>query len=323
MNRKKYIALLSFSIKLLILFITLGYIYKQIFHKAGIEEIKQIYQNSISGQYSLPVLLIVGGLMFINWGLEAYKWRFMILKIENISYKKSLKAIFSGVTISLFTPNRVGEYGGRVFYLRSDHRIEAVFITILSSMSQLLITIITGMTGLVYFLPRLTVINDYLYYTIIATAFALLIILLFFYFNIYLINIFLLKIRWLRKAEKYIHVLMRYSFFELLKVLALSFFRFCIFTFQFYLLLLFFKVNIPFFEGIMVISLSFFIMSAIPTFTLSELGIRGSVSVYFIGVLSSNAMGILTASFTLWLINLVLPALFGALLIFRLKLFKA
>ncbi len=322
MNRKKKIALLSFSIKLLILLITLGYIYKQIFYKSGIEEIRQTYQNSINGQYGLFILFIVIALMLVNWGLEAYKWRLMIARIENISYIKSLKAIFSGVTISLFTPNRVGEYGGRVFYLHPDHRIQAVFITILSSMSQLLITIITGMLALVYFLPKLTIINDYLYYTIIVITCALLLLLLFFYFNIYLMNIFLLKIRWLWKAEKYMHVLMSYSFTELLKVFLLSLIRFSVFTIQFYLLLILFKVNIPLFEGIMVISLSFFIVSAIPTFTLSELGIRGSVSVYFIGILSSNAIGILTSSFTLWLINLVIPALFGALLIFKLRLFK-
>lgn len=322
MDRKKIRTLISFSIKIGILLLTFGYIYKQIFQGSGAGEIRQTYQLMVSQPYSISLFIVVFLLMFVNWGLESTKWRLMIYHIEKISFFRSIEAVFSGVTVSLFTPNRIGEYGGRVFYLDPEHRIQAVFITILTSMSQLLITIIMGIGGLVYFLPRLTEINAYLYYSIVVIGAGLLIGLLFFYFNIYLINIFLLKIKWLRKAEKYIHVLMEYTSAELLRVLLLSFVRYLVFAVQFYILLVFYKVKIPIFEGLMMISLAFFIMSVIPTFTLSELGIRGSVSLYFIGVLSSNTVGILAASFTLWLINLVIPAVIGAFLIFNVKLFR-
>ena len=59
-------------------------------------------------------------MMFLNWFLESLKWRFLISKIEKISINRSIRAIFSGITISTFTPNRIGEYGGRVFCLEKS-----------------------------------------------------------------------------------------------------------------------------------------------------------------------------------------------------------
>jgi uncharacterized membrane protein YbhN (UPF0104 family) len=260
--------------------------------------------------------------MVVNWGLESLKWKMMIGKIEQITFLKSIKAVVSGITVSLFTPNRVGEYAGRVFYLKNEDRVQGVFITMLGSMSQLLVTIITGLVALIFFIPQHHLLNNYIYYSIVFIALTLLAGLLFFYFNIYLLNIFFLKVTWLKKAEKYIHVLMRYGSKDLMKILLLSLLRYTVFTYQYYLLLVLLGVQVPFYNGIIAISLSFLVMTLIPTFTLSEIGIRGSVCTYFIGFLSGNVIGILTASFTLWIINLVVPALLGAFLIIRLRLFK-
>jgi len=71
-------------------------------------------------------------------------------------------------------------------------------------------------------------------------------------------------------------------------------------------------------------------MTAIPTVTLVELGIRGSVSLYFIGlyfdrfaaVTEEINAGIISSSSTLWLINLAIPALLGTIFVFRLKFFN-
>ena len=86
--------------------------------------------------------------MFLNWFLESLKWRFLISKIEKISIKRSLRAIFSGITVSAFTPNRVGEYAGRVFCLEKADRVQAVLITVIGSMAQLVVTIVFGLIGI-------------------------------------------------------------------------------------------------------------------------------------------------------------------------------
>ena len=83
--------------------------------------------------------------------MEALKWQFLISKIEKISIKRSIRAIFSGITVSAFTPNRVGEYGGRVFCLEKADRIQAVLITVIGSMAQLVTTIVLWLYWLIIF----------------------------------------------------------------------------------------------------------------------------------------------------------------------------
>ena len=63
-----------------------------------------------------------------------------------------------------------------------------------------------------------------------------------------------------------------------------SFLRYCVFALQFYILLMMFSVRIPFLHGMMIISMIFFVMTAIPTVTLAELGIRGSVALQLVGL---------------------------------------
>ncbi len=70
------------------------------------------------------------------------------------------------------------------------------------------------------------------------------------------------------------------------------------------------------------IALTFFAIAAIPTFALTEIGVRGSAALAFIGLISDNDTGIVAASFSLWLVNIALPAMAGVPFVFKWKLFK-
>ena len=61
---------------------------------------------------------------------------------------RSLKAIFSGVSFSVTTPNRIGEYFGRMLYMNEGNRLKVISLTILGSLSQLIVTILFGLLGL-------------------------------------------------------------------------------------------------------------------------------------------------------------------------------
>ena len=131
--------------------------YHQLTHKQAIEgfDIDFINQTIAENQ---PLLVLVFLMMFLNWLIEAIKWKFLIAKIEKVSILTSLRAVFSGITVSVFTPNRIGEYGGRVFCLEKADRIQGVLITILGSMAQLLTTIFFGSMGILFlnnYIPEL------------------------------------------------------------------------------------------------------------------------------------------------------------------------
>ena len=122
---KKYLSIL---IKIVIVFFSFYFIYNELVHHNDVGRISlDSLLDTIINNYILIFIVVL--LMFVNWMLESLKWKFMIRKIEAISFFTSFRAIFSGITVSSFTPNRIGEYGGRVFCLEKSDRIQAVFIT--------------------------------------------------------------------------------------------------------------------------------------------------------------------------------------------------
>jgi len=326
--------ILGFALKLLIVIGAFSFIYNQIFNKEDISEIKVFAEAMVDEPSDYLLLLLVCLLMLINWSLESVKWQFLIKKIENISFIVSLKAIFAGTCVSIFTPNRIGEFGGRIFYLKTADRIQAIIITIIGSMGQLLITVLLGSVCLLFYLSNYydQELNNYWLYTIAFIVMALMFLSVAVFLNASILTPLLNRMigasvngkrqKLMHRWTKYIEVFSFYSSSDLTRLLAICFIRYLVFTIQYYLLLVIFGVEVPIVEGLMMIVLSFFVMAAVPTVALTELGVRGSVAIYFIGLLSDNNLGITAASFSLWFINLVIPALVGALFVFGLTFFR-
>jgi uncharacterized membrane protein YbhN (UPF0104 family) len=281
--------------------------------------------------------------MILNWGIEALKWSLLIRKIEKIAWIRSFKAVLTGVAVSSFTPNRVGDYFGRVFILEKAARIEGIFVTIVGSMSQLLVTFLAGTSCIfLLFLGHHEILLDFFnipsyLYTWFLWGGGILILGLDVLFVLLFLNISLLdtlasrlKGKVLEKITSYIHVLSAYATRELVIVILLSALRFFVFSTQMFLLLRAFAVDIPYLNAMVIIGVIFFAITLIPTVAIAELGIRGSVSLFLIGVYYGNpadmpdgiAMGVVAASTSLWLINLAIPALVGAIFAFNLKFFR-
>jgi hypothetical protein len=126
----------------------------------------------------------------------------------------------------------------------------------------------------------------------------------------------------LNKYEKYNSVFSFYSAEELAKVLLFSVARYVVFTTQFFILLHVFGVVINYTDALVLIMTMLFVISVIPTIAITEIGVRGSVALFLFGLISSNTVGILSATFVMWIINLLLPALIGTAFIFTLKFFR-
>ena len=99
--RKRNIGLF---IKVVIAFVALWFIYREVQLKDQETDLSFGIDVLLSTS-QLPFLALLIALMIVNWTLEAYKWKILIQHIEKISLLKSLKAIFSGITIAIFTPN--------------------------------------------------------------------------------------------------------------------------------------------------------------------------------------------------------------------------
>ncbi len=316
---------ISVLIKLLIVGLAFWFLYQKVFANESFLEIKKQFIY-ILNKDSYTDLIFVILLMPLNWSIDALKWQFLIVKLEKVSFWLSLKAVFLGITVSIFTPNRIGEFGGRVFCLQYADRIKAVLVTVFGNLSQLVATVIFGLLALWYFTLHFSipVFADFFDNSILVFGICLLLIssLLYVLFNISKLSVVLSKWKFLKKYEDYWSVFSKYSFSEILIVLLASISRYLVYSFQFYLLIRFVNIDVTFIESLTMSALTFLSMSVIPTIALTEIGVRGSVAIYFFGFLSENVIGIMTAAFTLWIINLVIPALIGTLFVYQLKFFR-
>lgn len=326
----------NFLLRLAIVLATYTFLYRQLFIKRDLEAFYNTFLEQFQQGFFLECLLIIFLLMFVNWGLEAWKWQFQISKIEKVSFFRSFQAILTGISVSAFLPNRVGDYFGRVFILEKGNHIEGILITIVGSISQFIATFFIGSLALVFFLPLFSDTSDYLYgyfyHAMLAMIIIANILTLIFYFNISVLTGLLQKISF-KRWQKFREHVIAFSYFnraELFKILSISILRYLIFSTQFYLLLRTFSLPIPVHYAYILIPVIYLLITAIPTVALSELGVRGSVSIYIFSLYfvqmglqpEAYEVRVFSASSMIWLINIVLPALVGTFLVFRLKFFR-
>jgi hypothetical protein len=282
----------------------------------------------IKQSFFSPLLWSACLLMLINWGIEARKWQIQLKPLEKINFLTAFKAVLAGCSITMLTPYRVGEYGGRILYVQEEHRLDAIPLTILGSVSQLFVTIIMGTAGLLYlkfvqhdehifsFLPSYSV--DILLGLSVMAATVLLLI----YLRVSLLVKLLSRVPSLSKFVAHILLLRTFSRKQLLRILFLSFLRYTVFILQYLLLLQALQVQISFFTCYWLITVFYLLMAMAPTIGFTELPIRASASVALLQLYSSNTIGIQAASLGIFIINLVLPAIVGSILILGIKILK-
>lgn len=311
-KRTQLYKFISLSLKTIIVTTAFWFIYKRLNEQDELLKLNKLFTGANWKSVGLLGLILFGAA--INWSLEALKWHLLVGKIETVTFFGALKAVLAGLTVSIFTPNRAGEVGGRIFYLRKANHIEAACLSFIGGFIQLIITVIAGGAGLIY----LTYYNSFSYNFFTIPPYAIIAFILLALFSIVVFQ----YLRKSKKLRRYFALVRSYNVREIARLTSWSFLRYLVFSIQFLLLLLYFKISAPVFMMFAAIAVTFLFVSAIPTFFITELGIRGSVSVAVIGIFSSNTSGILAASTLLWIINIALPAVIGAAFVFRLKFFR-
>lgn len=255
----------------------------------------------------------------LNLGIEARKWQRLAGSALSLTYGEAVKSLLGGIAFSMITPNRIGEYPGRILFLSRKNSTRLISVSVLGGCSQLLAVLIFGLLGLVYYNLRFPGLWPAV---LLAGSFLVTTLVWLFYWRFERWAPYLERLRWLRKFRMYGQMLGRFSPQQQLEILALALVRFVIFTLQYYLMLRWMGIMIPVTDGFLLGSLFFWAMAVIPSIALAELGIRGEVSLFLFHTFTTNKLGILTATIGLWGVNLVIPALIGSILLLRLKLLR-
>ncbi len=306
-----------------VLFVVLAFsIYQQIIHQPQLEETwHNIRQSFFSGNFVYIVFAVL--LIAVNWGLEAWKWMLLVNNIRPVRFLQAYKAVLSGVSFSVALPNRVGEYLGRMLYMPPGSKLKTISATIVGSMAQLIITLVTGFFGLVIIHAQL--LKQYprffiWYYFIAYGVLFYLIVLLFLYFNVRG-GVALIK-RWV-KARKYLYLVESLGNFNsafLVRLLLISFVRYLVFLLQYLLIFKAFEVDVSITNLTLVMSVVFLALAVIPSVALIEIGLRGEISLKLLGIFTLNSLGVGLTTIAVWFLNLIIPALIGSLFLLNIKL---
>lgn len=318
LTHKKWIT----YVKIALAIFTVGFILYKLLIAYQIREKVAIFQFNFSFQNVLFLVFAVL-LLFLNWGLETFKWQLLINQFEKIKFLDATKAVFSGVTLSIITPNQIGDFAGRVIHLKILNKIKGSLVTVIGHTAQSLVTAIFGMYALLAFAAKADF-YVYVYWKYIALAFLVMhAFVILGFIRIDLVYNLLSKFRFFSKIEQYVVVFKAYNKTQLTKILLISALRYTVFLVQYVFLLQFFGVHVGLVNCFIGVIAVFCIQSVVPSFFLLDIGLRGASALFVFGELSNGNhafdLGILLSAYSLWVINMMVPALLGLVFILQHK----
>ena len=315
---KKYYRALNWFIKVVMTVGIVYLLYRQVWARDNAPELWVSFKTAFEGVNVFWLLLAIFS-MPINWGLEARKWQKLVEQFAPISYWSATKSTYAGAMTGTFTPNRVGEFGGKILWLPSAMQAKGIVASFVGSAGQFIAILLGGVPSVLYFLHCIyPALPTFWLWMLFSATVLLLIVLVFFFYNIDLVLKVIKRLPIPKFAMVYVQhvkILKNYSFRHLSLALWYSILRYMVYALQYYCMLHFFDISIPWDVAITGIATVFLFQTIIPLPSIAGLLVRGEVALQLWGFFTSNHISILSTTFGLWFINVIFPALIGWLFI--------
>jgi len=250
----------------------------------------------------ISVLLV---LTFLNRFIEILKWKNLAQVVKPISVWESTKQVLIGITFGIVTPNGIGEYAGKAwFYPRKDAG-KIVFLNAVCNGIQVIYALSFGLLGTLYVNALHPFIPTAYFYLLCGGLIVVLLVLL----SIKNIRIkgYSLQtlLNMLRNIKTSIHN----------KNALLAFLRYTVLVHQYYVLYMFFEVQIPYFTLLAVVASVYLLASSLPNFQAIDFALKGSVAIYLFGLFGVDSWIVTIVAALIWLLNLVIPISIGSVLL--------
>lgn len=296
--------------KVVLLSLTFGYIFFRL-RGVGTEE----WQNFSGIMHSQPIktigiLLVALALAAVNWVLEILKWQRLASLVSKTDFKSAARQTLVAFSLSLATPARAGEYGIKALFFEKAQRKKVMVLHLFSNISQLIITFLLGLVGLVFLLKNAHHLFSFEKSLMLLGAMVGLLVFSFlFRKNKIFIRGFNLEALWNFFAG------LPFSVKGIVFLLSLA--RYVVFSLLFYFLLVFFGMSFDFFSALMLIFSMYLFISVVPAFFILDVVIRGGVAVWLFSMFGIPDLTVLSAVGMMWILNFVLPAILGSFRVFK------
>lgn len=294
-------------IKVLIVGGAFYFIYDRLAHNEQLDWYRFI--ETLSRKNTGWIIFLILTLTFLNRFFEIVKWQNLVSYIRPISLGKAAAQVLAAVTVALFTPNGIGEYAAKAIYFKKTEAGEIVFLNLVCNGIQLIIAVLAGIAGLLFFNYNYPAVSGSLAIAIMAGISILVIIL----FSARKITIKGYSLQ--RLGEKLNHIPKNIH----RKNIALALGRYLAIVHQYYLLFLLFDMQLPYAILISTIAATYFLGSSLPSFQFLDFAVKGSVAVFFFGIMGVNEWIVVFIATLIWLLNTVLPVTIGSYFVFTFR----
>jgi len=302
---------LNFLLKIGIVALAMGFVIAKVNDQDGLFEFRSLMQRMDPAvvRWTLAAVLL---LMFANWALETVKWKYLSHRVERIGWWKAVKSVFCGLTWAIFTPNRIGEYGGRVMLLRPRNRASGAVAMGVGLFAQLVLTSVFGAVGVAWFVSEHLPVSAAVQLAVwaLGAIYGLAFIVL--YFNVRWLDVVVGKFRFWAKIKPFFAVLETFTPKELSHVLLLSLGRFAIFTSQYIVLMLVILPELPKVDMVLMVFILFFVQSAVPSLDILDFSVRSFVAGNLYAYVTTQEIAVMAIVSCIWFANLILPAVIGS-----------
>ena len=299
---------LVFTVKILIVTGAFYFIYQQLANNNQLDWKK--FSVLFHKNQSLGGIIFILFLSFLNRFFEILKWQNLVSWFQEISLYNATAQVLAALTAGIFTPNGVGEYAGKALYYNKAMTKKIVFLNLICNGIQMILTIVFGIFGLLYFNANFHIITT----QAVAILFGLVVILL-------LVSFFMKKITIKGYSlEKLIHKTNEIPKSIHKKNMVLGLCRYLVFSHQYYFLFLALDVDLPYIMLMSAITSIYFLASSLPTFQFLDFAVKGSVAVYFFSLLGVNQWIVVFITTLMWFLNVVLPVVLGSYFVLNFKI---
>lgn len=269
------------------------------------DKLDQLLQVQFSNWTGLVVCLL---LLPLNVGLEAWKWQSIIRTVEYKPILDCAKVILSGKSLNVISPLGIGDAFARYFGMSTHHRNQIYAALLIDRFSQLLPTLTFGAASVFYLLAQGFVVP--------VDSFLLILSII----GILFLGLILLVWRYRSLLQEYFQLFKLLDTKQSIKIMVLAALRYVVFFSQFLLVFWSLGASLSFTVLSLGVAWIFLIKTLIPNVSvLGDLVKRQLSAVLFFSFFTPDVGLVVVASFLVWLVNIVLPAIAGIPFVSQLK----
>lgn len=296
-------------------------IYYQLKNRGDDGNLWENFMNQFSWK-RVPFLIFAVALMPVNWFLEAIKWQTFISKFQSkFHITKSVESVICGTFFAFITPNRIGEFGGRLNKIEKENWPKALTAGFWGGVAQFLVTFSIGLyMGWKAFLNYTSLEKSSDWILILSLLIAVFSLFVFFKLKIFILLVD--KIPWIAKKLKQFQFDFHMPRRSLFKVLFITLFRYLVYVTQYVYVLYFLGVGLDYMILFAAVSAMLFFHTAIPSIPFIDLGIKGNALLFLLKGQTSNDVAIALSVLIIWIINIIIPAVIGYFIFAKVKAVK-